>query len=54
MSYKDVLFSDIKYNEPRARLNNLRTEYEDLNKILYFRSAKETIKQKVIFLDDNN
>jgi len=52
MSYKDALFSDIKYNEPRARLNNLRTEYEDLSKILHFRSAEETIKQKVNFLDE--
>ena len=52
MSYKDALFSDIKYNEPRAKLNNLRTEYEDLSKILHFRSAEETIKQKVNFLDE--
>lgn len=52
MSYKDALFSDIKFNEPRARLNNLRTEYEDLNKILYFRPVEETIKQKVNFLDE--
>ena len=51
MKYKEVLFSDIFYNEPRAKLNNLRSKYDDFNNIKLFRKTKETVKEKVNFLD---
>ena len=51
MRYKEVLFSDIFYNEPRARLNNLRSKYDEFNDINLFRKAKKTIEEKVDFLD---
>ena len=46
MKYKEVLFSDIFYNEPRAKLNNLRSKYDDFNNIKLFRKTKETVKEK--------
>ena len=52
MSYESVLFSEIIYNEPRARMNNLQSENEELNKNLFFRSPLETIKEKVKYLDN--
>ena len=52
MSYEPVLFSEIKYNEPRARTNNLQSEKKELNKNLFFRSPLETIKEKVKYLDN--
>ena len=52
MNYESVLFSEIKYNEPRARMNNLQSENEELNKNLFFRSPLETIKEKVKYLDN--
>ena len=51
MRYKEVLFSDIFYNEPRARLNNLRSKYDEFNDVNLFRKAKKTIEEKVDFLD---
>lgn len=51
MNYKEALFSDIPYNEPRSRLNNLNSQYKEINKDLKFRSSKETIREKVKFLD---
>ena len=53
MKYKEVLFSDIFYNEPRARLNNLRSQYDEFNNINIFRKASQTIKEKVNFLEKN-
>ena len=52
MNYESVLFSEIKYNEPRARMNNLQSENVELNKNLFFRSPLETIKEKVKYLDN--
>ena len=52
MSYKRVLFSDIKYSEPRSKLNNLKSEIKELNENLIFRQPEETIKEKVKFLDN--
>ena len=53
MSYREVIFSDIKYNEPRSKLNNLNSEYKEINSALFFRGAEQTIKEKVNFLDNN-
>tara|TARA_B100000886_G_C20396992_1_gene480815 strand:- start:580 stop:1476 length:897 start_codon:yes stop_codon:yes gene_type:complete len=53
MSYRETTFSDIHYNEPRSKLNNLNSEYKDINDNLFFRSAEQTIKEKVNFLDIN-
>ncbi|OUU53605.1 MAG: hypothetical protein CBC25_00050 [Pelagibacteraceae bacterium TMED65] len=53
MSYREVIFSDIKYNEPRSKLNNLNSEYKEINSDLFFRGAEQTIKEKVNFLDNN-
>ena len=52
MNYESVLFSEIKYNEPRARMNNLQSENDELIKNLFFRSPLETIKEKVKYLDN--
>ena len=51
MNYKECQFSDIVYTEPRSRLNNLRSEYKELN-LLKFRKIEETVNQKVKFLDN--
>ena len=51
MSYKETLFSEIKYNEPRSKLNNLESQYKEINKDLFFRDTEQTIKEKVSFLD---
>ena len=53
MSYRETTFSDIHYNEPRSKLNNLNSEYKEINDNLFFRSAEQTIKEKVNFLDIN-
>lgn len=53
MSYREATFSDIHYNEPRSKLNNLNSEYKEINNNLFFRSAEQTIKEKVNFLDIN-
>lgn len=53
MSYREAIFSDIKYNEPRSKLNNLSSEYKEINSDLFFRGAEKTIKEKVSFLDTN-
>ena len=49
MNYKKCLFSEIIYSEPRSRLNNLKTQYKELQ--LKFRKIEDTIIQKVLFLD---
>ena len=51
MSYKETLFSEIKYNEPRSKLNNLESQYKEINKDLFFRDTEQTVKEKVSFLD---
>ena len=51
MNYKECQFSDIVYTEPRSRLNNLRSEYKELN-LLKFRKIEETVSQKIKFLDN--
>tara|TARA_B100000575_G_C23058558_1_gene609428 strand:+ start:304 stop:1200 length:897 start_codon:yes stop_codon:yes gene_type:complete len=51
MKYEQVLFSEIKYNEPRAKINNLQSENMEFNKYLFFRSPLETIREKVKYLD---
>ncbi len=51
MSYKETLFSEIKYNEPRSKLNNLESQYKEINKELFFRDTEQTVKEKVSFLD---
>ena len=52
MKYEPVLFSEIKYNEPRSRMNNLQSEIQELNNNLFFRPPLETIKEKVKYLDN--
>lgn len=52
MTYKKVPFSDIKYSEPRGKLNNLKSQIKFVNENIKFRSPYETILEKVKFLDN--
>ena len=52
MKYEKVPFSEIKYTEPRSRLNHLRSQIKFVNEKMAFRSPYETILEKVRFLDN--
>ena len=52
MAYQKVPFSEIKYTEPRSRLNHLRSQIKFVNEKMAFRSPYETILEKVRFLDN--
>lgn len=52
MTYKKVPFSEIKYTEPRGRLNHLKSEIKFVNEKMSFRSPYDTILEKVRFLDN--
>ena len=51
MKYKKVPFSEIKYTEPRGRLNHLKSQIKFVNEKIFFRSPYDTILEKVRFLD---
>ena len=52
MTYQKVPFSEIKYSEPRGRLNHLKSQIKFVNEEIIFRSPYETILEKVKFLDN--
>ena len=52
MAYKKVPFSEIKYTEPRGKLNNLKSQIKFVNENTIFRSPYDTILEKVKFLDN--
>jgi len=52
MAYKKVPFSEIKYTEPRGKLNNLKSQIKFVNEKMAFRSPYDTILEKVKFLDN--
>jgi dTDP-4-dehydrorhamnose reductase len=51
MSFKHCQFSDIRYSEPRGRLNNLDNSFAKMRFKLTFRSAIDVVRQKVQILD---
>ncbi|MFC1767469.1 sugar nucleotide-binding protein [Candidatus Margulisiibacteriota bacterium] len=53
MKYKTVSWSDIKYTEPRARLNQLDNSLSISLLGMNYRSPDEIIRQKVELLDKN-
>jgi len=53
MRYKKVAFSEIKFKEPRSRLNNLNTELIKSKFNLKFRDPFLVIKEKIKILDKN-
>jgi dTDP-4-dehydrorhamnose reductase len=51
MSYKHCQFSDIRYSEPRGRLNDLDNSFAKMRFGMAFRSAIDVVRQKVQVLD---
>lgn len=50
MKYAPVKFNQIRYSEPRGKINNLLTSHKELKNRKY-KNFKEIIKKKVAFLD---
>ena len=50
MKYAPVKFNQIRYSEPRGKINNLLTSHKELKNKKY-KNFKEIIKKKVAFLD---
>jgi hypothetical protein len=52
MKYAPVKFSQIRYSEPRGKINNLLTLHKELKNRKY-KNFNEIIKKKVAFLDSS-
>jgi len=50
MNYKSVTFAEIKYSEPRARLNHLNNHLA-IQSGMSFRDPLEIVQEKVRLLD---
>jgi hypothetical protein len=50
MKYAPVKFNQIRYSEPRGKINNLLTSHKELKNRKY-KNFKKIIKKKVAFLD---
>ena len=48
MSYQRVPFSEIKYSEPRSRLNHLKSQIKFVKEEITFRTSRQTILEKVV------
>ena len=53
MRFKKVKFSEIKFNEPRSRLNDLNTELLQKKYKVNFTDIAKTIEQKIDIIDFN-
>jgi len=52
MKYANVKFNEIRYSEPRGKINNLLTLHKELKNRKY-KNFKEIIRKKVAILDQN-
>ena len=53
MAFKKCNFSEINYNEPRGRINNLNNLFSKKEMNMNYKNYKEIIIEKIKFLDDN-
>ena len=52
MAYKNCLFKDIKYSEPRGKINNLINNLSKEKLKILYKSSKQIIIDKVLYLDE--
>lgn len=52
MNYKNCLFKDIKYSEPRGKVNNLVNNLSKEKLNILYKNSKKIIIDKVLYLDE--